>query len=120
LERTAQELFVAQEFQELRVIFRTAADEVDSLPAGRAILHTLAAVKEPTLVLLGPDVCQLGHERLSRTILFGLSDVHEKRLIRRAGKGTEDVEEVVAAGRAGRNDALRQLQVARKCVDLPP
>jgi hypothetical protein len=26
----------------------------------------------------------------------------------------------VAAGRAGRNDALRQLQVARKCVDLPP
>ncbi len=78
LKRTAQELFVAQEFQELGVVVRTTADEVNGLPAGRAILHTLAAVKEPTLILLGPDVCQLGHESLARAILFGLSDVDEK------------------------------------------
>lgn len=91
------------------IVLRPAPDKVDCLATGCAILHVLTAVKEAALVLLGPNVLQLGDQGLAGTALVCLGDVDEERLIRRAGEGAKYVEEVVSTGRTGCNDALGEL-----------
>lgn len=77
MERTAKELFVAQKLQELVVVLSAASDEVDGFAAGCTILDILAAVKEPALVFLRPNVVQLGDKFLSIVVLFRLGDIYE-------------------------------------------
>ena len=88
------------------IVFRATADEVDGFSARCTVLHVLAAIKEAALVLLGPNIVQLGHKSFTRAIFFCFGDIDEKRLVGRACKGTEDVEEVVSAGGAGCDNSL--------------
>lgn len=87
-------------------VFRTTADEVNGFPARGTVLYVLAAIVEAVLVLLGPNIVQLGHKSFTRSVFFCFGDIDEKGLIGGACKGTEYVEEVVSAGRAGRDNSL--------------
>lgn len=98
LEWTTKELLVAQKFQELLVILRSAANEINSLPAGCTIFDILAAIKKAALVFLGPDVVQFSDEFLARAILFRLGDIDKERLVGRASEGAEYVEEILSTG----------------------
>lgn len=81
LKRAAQELLVTKELQELGVVLRPATDKIDGFAARCAIFDILAAVVETALVLLRPDIVQLGDKVVSGGPLFGLSDVDEQRLV---------------------------------------
>jgi hypothetical protein len=70
------------------------------------------------LVFLGPNVLHLCDQCLTGAGFFRIRDVNEQRLVGRASKGTENVEKVLSAGRARRNDAFGELQVLSKCIDL--
>lgn len=88
------------------IVFRTTTNEVDGFSTRSTVLYILAAVEEAALVLLGPNIVQLGHKSFARAVFFCLGDIDKKRLIRGACKGTEDVEEVFSAGGTGCNDSL--------------
>lgn len=52
------------------------------------------------------------------TARFGLCDIYEERLIGGAGKGAEEVIEILFASRAGGYEGIRFLQVIRQSVEL--
>lgn len=89
------------------MVFRATANEVDGFSARSTVLYVLAAIEEAALVLLGPNIIQFGHESFARAVFFCLGDIDKKRLVGRACKGTEDVDEVVSAGGAGCDNSLR-------------
>lgn len=61
LEGTSKELLISQEFHELRGSFRAAADKIDGFAARGTILDIFAAVVEPALILLGPNIVDFSH-----------------------------------------------------------
>ena len=60
------------------IVLSTSADKIDGLATRSSVLDIFAAVEESALVLLRPDIVQLGHEFLARTTFFNLGDVDKK------------------------------------------
>jgi len=111
LEWTSQELFIAKELQKLCVVLCPSTNEINSFATRCAVFHIFATVVKSTLVFFRPEVLQFCDYSLSRCGFRGFCDVHEERLIGRAGKGAEQVKEVLLASWAGCDYAFGELEV---------